>query len=171
MHLRQLSHSLPILIPLLLAAAVVAAPGRAAAAGSAGWQIGNWSGGVVYDAATGRPKGCYASRPGEGLSMLLLSWNRDGLAVTLFDPQWSLSTGSAGKLDLAVDRRWKSTADGPAVTGKARRAAIADVEAALDALKRGNALVIGAEGGSHRFSLKGSRKAIAAMMACYEAER
>ena len=171
MHLRQLSLFLPVLLPLLLAAAVVAAPGRATAAEPGAWQIGDWSGGLIYEAARGRITGCYTSRPGAGGSMVMLSWNRDGLAVTLFDPQWSLVAGSAGKLDLAVDRRWTGTADGPALTAKARRAAIADGAAAIDALKRGNTLVIRAEGGSHSFPLKGSRKAIAAMLDCHEARR
>ena len=171
MHLRQLSLRLPVLTPVLLAAAVLAAPGHATAAQSGGWQIGDWSGGIVYEAATGRTRGCYASRAGEGRSMVMLSLTRDGLAVTLFDPQWSLSTGSAGTLELAVDRRWSGTADSPALTAKARRGAIADGETALDALKRGNTLVIRTEGAGHRFSLKGSGKAIAAMLDCYKETR
>ncbi len=171
MHLRQLSRRLPVVIPLLLAAAVVAAPGRAKAAEPGVWQTGDWSGGILHEAATGRIKGCYTSRAGAGQSMVMLSWSRDGLAVTLFDPRWSLSPGSAGTLDLAVDRRWSGTADGPALTAKARRAAIADGEAALKALRRGNTLIIRAEGGSHSFPLGGSSKAIAAMLDCHEANR
>ena len=171
MHLRQLSRRLPVVIPLLLAAVVVAAPGRAMAAEPGAWQIGDWSGGIVHEAATGRVKGCYTSRAGAGGSMVMLSWSRDGLAVTLFDPRWSLSPGSAGELGLAVDRRWNGNVNGPALTARARRAAIADGEAALKALRRGNTLVVRAEGGSHSFPLKGSSKAIAAMMDCHEANR
>lgn len=166
MFLRQPSVRISSLAAGLMLAALTAAPERAPAAED--WRAAGWTGGLTFSAKTGKFDGCFVTKPGEGRSAIVLNWNRKGLTVTLFNADWSLNAGSKGKVELAVDGRWKSAADSVAIARNGHRAALRDGEAALNALRRGNKVTVGAEGESRTFSLKGSTRAIARMLECYK---
>lgn len=143
------------------------APLAANAASGASFRAAGWSGGVTYAESTGRFNGCFVTEPGKEGTRVVLFWRKNGLAVAVFDPQWNLKADSTGEIGMAVDGRWKSAASGTVIGRHAIRAELGQDEAPLKALKGGINFIVSAEGGDYSFPLKGSRKAIGFLKACY----
>lgn len=128
---------------------------------------GNWSGEAYLDSQTGAFSHCAVSASYLSGDMLIFSISRDGvIGVGVASPTLNLQPGSSFPVSIVVDRRRPYFGTAVALDNDHASVFIDDLDAALDAFRRGFTLTV--EGVSMRgqYDLTGTFHALERMTRC-----
>jgi hypothetical protein len=128
---------------------------------------GNWSGGAYLDSQTGAFSHCAVSASYLSGDMLVFSMSRDGvIGVGVASPALNLQPGVSFPVSIVVDRRRPYYGTAVALDSDHASVFIEELDAALDAFRRGFTLTV--EGVSMRgqYDLTGTFHALERMTRC-----
>jgi hypothetical protein len=156
----MLRHAFRAAAGLILAASLC---GEAAA-----WQVGNWTGRLVYS-ETGAFSGCRMSVTYDsGITLHFLQLRGDALLIGMSRPDWSLNPDGAYDMGLVIDGRYVRRARGtvlPSLTN-AVFLALGHDRATRDLLRRRFHLTLVNNRQDFAFSLTGTAAALARLERC-----
>jgi hypothetical protein len=128
---------------------------------------GNWAGGAYLDSQTGAFSHCAVSASYLSGDMLIFSMSRDGvIGVGVASPALNLQPGVSFPVSIVVDRRRPYYGSAVALNSNHASVYIEELDAALDAFRRGFTLTV--EGVSMRgqYDLTGTFHALERMTRC-----
>lgn len=128
---------------------------------------GNWSGGAFVDAATGAFSHCAVSASYLSGDNLIFSITRDGvIGVGVASPSLNLQPGSSFPVSIVVDRRRPYYGTAFATSDKQAAVFIEELDAALDAFRRGFTLTVEGVSMVGQYDLTGTFHALERMTRC-----
>jgi hypothetical protein len=131
------------------------------------FSYGNWAGGAYLDSQTGAFSHCAVSASYLSGDMLIFSMSRDGvIGVGVASPALDLQPGVSFPVSIVVDRRRPYYGTAVALSSGSAAVYIEELDAALDAFRRGFTLTV--EGVSMRgqYDLTGTFHALERMTRC-----
>lgn len=151
----------------LLAPAVDPAP----AAAYDQFRVGAWRGKSVVSRRTGRFSHCIASaRYVSGRFVGFIVSRTGRIYVLVSDPRWNLRKGARIRMQYSIDDWWSRTGVAQAISSRTFAVRLTSLRDSLPRLRRGRSLQIRFRDSQFRFSLRGTRQALARLVICVRNE-